>query len=484
MFSLFVIVTIIKLTICNVFNGNSSTLTVNRNKTTFVEPGVDNDEWQGINEDLKQICMVFGVARENCTCDKFQVKDPKTLCNMLDTNNKTQVRNIYHGTFNFIHAIITMVAAVIGIIGNSLVIVIAFVNRNDLATCKSLIAQLALCDLLFAALNFFISIPKLWTTNWLYGLALCKIMSGCEDLGSCLAVGIILLITIERYIGILNPFKKGLSKTILRYLLSLNAFIAISSVIPLFIFYDMQNGICKIQWINKGRDSLIYDIFVMLFYFLIPLTIITILYLRIIFRLREKTELVTDSAIADPRIKKRRFQETKRTIYILVTVVITFAILVLPKHAVSLLFNIKGWNTTDDGPRDEISKELYFGLMYIAYFPYPFHVAVNPVIYSLIDKKWRKDLKYMIFQAERPRAFSTTFSSIQTIRRRSSPVPMFGNYFPAAPDVFTDSPKVRMELQVTPPFSTKRTQHLSDSSSKSIESEATAISDLPEPFEP
>ena len=468
--------------------GVASTTLPGHANTTL--PYGEEDYPKDMVRNLVILCLAFEVGPENCTCELFDPgdEDEEPVCEFLARVEKGEKRNIFT-LYNHLYAVITLFSAIIGTLGNSLVIAIAifnFLHNQELPNCKLLIAYLAVCDFIFAILNLFISIPKFWTTEWLYGKTLCKIMLTFEDLGSYLAVGIILLITIERYIGIVNPFKKGLSKSILRYILLINILVGVISIIPPLVFYDISNtGQCQRIWTREEQDSVIYDIVIMVFYFAIPFQIIAGLYIVIICELRRKTELVTDCAIADPRLRRRRFQETKRTVYILVTVVVIFAILVFPKHVIYIYFDIKGWSS-EKGP-ENINKDFYFALLFTAYLPYPLHVAVNPVIYSLIDKRWRKDLKYFIFKMERPRASSTTAQSSLQSRRRSSPY-LNGIESIAvknSPRVFIMSyHKSGQDFGTCGLNNINRKQHMSDSSSKSIESEATAASEYPETFEP
>ena len=349
--------------------------------------------------DLVRLCLAFEVGREDCTCKLFETgaEDEESVCEFFSRVEKGEKKNFL--TLYHLYAAITLLSAVVGTLGNSLVIAIAifnFLHNHELPSCKLLIAYLAACDFIFATLNPFISIPKFWTTERLYGKTLCKIMLTFEDLGSYLAIGIILLITIERYNGIVNPFKKGLSKSFLRYILLINILVGVICIIPRLVFYDTRNtGQCHRIWTIQEKDSVIYDIF-MLLYFAIPFLIIARLYIVIICELRRKTKLITDCAIADPRLRRRCFQETKRTVYILLTVVVIFAMLVFPKHFVHIYFGIEGWR--NEKGLQNLNTDFYFALLFTAHLPYPLHVAVNPVIYSLTDKRWRKNLKILFLK--------------------------------------------------------------------------------------
>ena len=245
--------------------------------------------------DLVRLCLAFEVGREDCTCKLFETgtEDEESVCEFFSRVEKGEKKN-FLTLYNHLYAVITLLSAVVGTLGNSLVIAIAifnFLHDHELPSCKLLIAYLAVCDFIFATLNPFIS-----TTERLYGKTLCKIMLTFKDLGSYLAIGIILLITIERYIGIVNPFKKGLSKSFLRYILLINILVGVICIIPRLVFYDTRNtGKCHRIWTIQEKDSVIYDIVIMVLYFAIPFLIIAGLYIVIICELRRKTKMLREN---------------------------------------------------------------------------------------------------------------------------------------------------------------------------------------------
>ena len=55
---------------------------------------------------------------------------------------------------------------------------------------KMLISMLAASGLLFSIILLVIVIPIFWTSKWIYGTAMCKVLHGFNDLGVLLAMGI------------------------------------------------------------------------------------------------------------------------------------------------------------------------------------------------------------------------------------------------------------------------------------------------------
>lgn len=474
--------------ICNNADGTTEfpPKNISSQATRFNDTTTDNSG-EVMTGNLRHICETFGVPISKCTCKLFNYpEEERSACELLNAIRERSTRtNEYHPVFNTVYASMLLIAAIIGMIGNLLVLVVAINHRKDIIDCKKLVALLALYDFMFSLLNLCMAIPKFWTIDWVYGRFLCKVMVSAEYLGTALSIGMILLISAERYIGIVTPFSKGLSDYRLLFSISLNGVIAVVSVTPLFINLEIDRnsndpsmGTCELKWENAGRDSLIYNSFIMVFYFLIPLIIVSVLNLRIILKLSQRTMLESDSGIADPRQRLKRYKECKRTIIILSAVIISFALLVFPKHLIHILFDLKGW--TESAQNFEINNVTYYILLYIAYLPYPFHATVNPIIYSLVGKGWRKKMKRIILRKSRSPSYSTTISTIA--RRRSSPALHTEKQMAETDEV------VELQFQNTnicsKSFTTKRMPHLSDSSAKSMVSNASSTYYLAEPFDP
>ena len=185
---------------------------------------------------------------DDCHCSLFNFsKDSDTsVCEYLGTVNRNLVHNV---EYILPYAIVETVASVIGILGNLLVILVAFRFRRGLATCKKLIAHLAFYDLCFALNQLIYAIPKFWTSKFIYGEVVCKLLVSSENLGVFLAVGVILVISIERFTGIVNPFRRGFSKNAIHGILAANFALGLFAVLPIFYYFRINElQMCKIKW--------------------------------------------------------------------------------------------------------------------------------------------------------------------------------------------------------------------------------------------
>ena len=371
---------------------------------------------------FESLCKYFRIPMNECSCSMFNNgKNNGSVCDFL-TPGKMEKTLFYEQKYLLPYAVVETVASVIGIVGNLLVVAIAIRFRRGLATCKRLIANLAFNDLYFAIFQLIYAVQRFWTPRFIYGVFMCKLLRSVDYFGTFLAIGIILTISIERFIGIVNPFSRGISGKGIQAILIVNFIFGMSSAMPLFYYNNVDSiGACKTVWPNKD-DPFIYNLFIVCAYLIVPTIVIATLYSLIVSTLHGTIIVGKENFFADPRVRQKRLKENRRTMYVLVGVVVSFVLLVFPKHLIQLYMAARGWGSVVY--RAEMSRGHFVLLQYISLFSYPFHVAINPIIYSLIDARWRKDVRH--FFKRNPRrtrtAMSATTNSTLTAtqRRRSS----------------------------------------------------------------
>ena len=301
----------------------------------------------------------------------------------------------YHATLERVRASISLVCAIAGIIGNGLVIAVYTWMKGKLSKHKMLICMLAASDFLFAIILLVIVIPIFWTSKWIYGTAMCKVLIGFNDLGVLLAMGIILIIAFERYYGITQPLQRlsgGMSTKQVWIFLAINLAAAVAMIIPEMVVLDLPNGveICQENWPNQ-YSSLIYTYVLLGFYFIVPICIITYLYTESIAALKEFAGKEVKGNIENPleaQRKQEQHQNNRRIMLILIGILVSFVVLVLPNRLVWVVFS-----HVED--MTKLSETTYLALKYVAMMPYPFHVAINPVIYCLCDRQFRRNVSEM-----------------------------------------------------------------------------------------
>ena len=368
---------------------------------------VDNTGMKQIpSEQLLTICLdVFNISKDDCTCDLFKKPDgsPSDLCIIerqeKDNKNKTEVYLNYNSVASKVYASVTIVALIVAIPGNCLVIAVSVASKQKVTDFRKLIAALAVADMIFAVLEFIRVLPVFWTSHWLYTDVPCRLLRGLQHLGSNVAIGIMLIICVERYLAIAHPMTVGENKRSLYVLYSFLALLAIAIAVPIFVFAKTtdltgrQEYRCEIE--GNKTSILIQSWFEVVFFLVIPSIAIMVLYGRIISQLHSSAKKC--DTFKDGNMKRQRTQENVKIAHTLILMTVSFILLVTPHHLSMLILH---HSVPDEG--GNVSTSLYYASAWMV-ISFPLHVAVNPIIYSAISKKWRVDAARVLCNYRSPR---------------------------------------------------------------------------------
>lgn len=339
---------------------------------------------------LPQLCKMFDIPEENCTCDIFEIpEDSDTLCKYSENNETvSEVRLIYVPELSIPVGVVALVASVYGIFGNAVVIGVLMRIGRNLSRCKQIIGALAVSDLIFSVWQLVLSIPLLWTNKWIYGGFLCKILKGGKVTGELLYIGFVLILAIERFLAIVKKGAK-ISSFKIKFALVINVIIALMTVTPLLILYDVTNdGRCDGTWKNMRNNSTYYDWLITVLYFIIPLSAIVMLLSKSMEELNKQSRITKITfTSAHCNINEKMINKNKQMIKMIFGMLTAYAVCILPNRLVSfyLDFYIKS-----------IGSKTYITLCYVGLITYSILVAVNPTIYFIIDYTWRENMKEII----------------------------------------------------------------------------------------
>ncbi|XP_065675321.1 apelin receptor A-like [Hydra vulgaris] len=327
---------------------------------------------------LLEICKTFKISTQNCSCTLLMMKP---LCDFLNITT-VSIKFKCDSVSNTGIAIANIISSVLGLLGNGLVIVFAFMNRKDSSRFRHLISGLALADFAFAAVLFLMSVPQTWTCKWVYGLNMCKLLRASLAGTANIAVGFIVIIAIDRFFVIMLPFSKLLSANRLRFIIYLNVLVGIGSVIPpLVVLQEGEFTTCVEVWSKDKSRIYTWSLFVL--YYVLPIVSLAVLYGVIMVRLKRSYQ---DNNILRDKQLKSRYRNNKNVMMIFVSILVLFAILVLPNRIY--------WIINDQYNLNNIKNaQIIRFLKMFSDIPYGLHAAVNPIIYSVVDIKFKQQLK-------------------------------------------------------------------------------------------
>ena len=369
---------------------------------------VENNTTITINKNIdKRICKSIG-------------------CRVSDGFTKTYLyRDTFVGTRLHASVLIITITSTFGILGNGIVLATYVSNYKEMTAFKFLICHLAASDLLFATTQIFQAALTLGkdqrfvtlqqgqnertegrkdllrtifgshfgqkrketksrrinTYEWQFGKEACKFTRACYLSGSVVAIGTILLIAAERYQGVINPLRAGnIFHTKIKVGLALVWILTITTTVPVWIVAEVDDGVCTLDWVpSLGRTWMKgYHVFMLIVCCLIPAFILLVLYSRIIQRLSQSQET---SEILSQQATQRRRQRNLGIVKILLAIIIFFYVSVLPLRVTDLLLAFINYTELSDAA---FKAMVYCGIIY------QFQVALNPLMYSFVNPKFRE----------------------------------------------------------------------------------------------
>ena len=197
-FVLLIFGTIDELYSLRFFNGSNSA-----NTSKMIVPNRKNggDEVPTIllpkRPSLKEICAIINDSNIECTCENF-----RDFCDE-STESRIFVCSRY---WDKVEGTVRVTVSGFGVLGNTLVLLIALKTWKGNGRFRKIVALLALADLIFAIVEIVIAAQLFKTCKWLYKTFLCKFSITIINVGGVFALCLIAIIALERYLAIVKPF--------------------------------------------------------------------------------------------------------------------------------------------------------------------------------------------------------------------------------------------------------------------------------------
>lgn len=290
-------------------------------------------------------------------------------------------------------AIITLycVVILIGFLENLTILIVLLKNKHLHTPTNIFIMGLAISDILLCSFNLPFQLYYQLTERWPFGGALCRVIMSTYGVPVFVSSMSILMIAVDRYILIVHPFRKRMTKlTAVAMVLCIALFTIILSV-PIIVHTSYQvvdvpalriyKELCIEIWpVLALRQA--YSVTTAAIQFFIPLTATTFLYWRISSVLRHRP------------IKKNERRKNHKTNKILISIVILFSICWLPWNLVNLMVEFN----------QKLFSGRYFKLIDLLLKIFAMGSAcVNPFLYGWLNDSFRKELNVCVKNPARNR---------------------------------------------------------------------------------
>ncbi|XP_031566403.1 pyroglutamylated RF-amide peptide receptor-like [Actinia tenebrosa] len=273
------------------------------------------------------------------------------------------------------------------IIGNSLVIKIILTNKSLRSPMIYLLLNLAVADLMvgvfFSPLYIFSQFFS--HPDGIVGTVVCKLLTGgyFAWIGGACSAATLVAISFERYFAVMHPYSKKykLNGRKVKQVIAGCWTSAFVIIIPCFLAldYDKETHLCMQIWSKKWFGSA-YSTLCFIYFGVIPITIMLVLYSRVIYTLwfKQNQEQGTQLAVLKSR---------KRVTKVVVIVSVIFAACWLPDSIIYLLYHY-----TDIEYNYSVDVPSICGIILVTC-----NSSINPFIYTFQSKVFRRHLIELVY---------------------------------------------------------------------------------------
>lgn len=292
-----------------------------------------------------------------------------------------------------------------GVSGNTLVVTVLARMGNKKQTGDFYLQNLAIADLGTLLLTFPIAVvSEKFPHKWPFGKFGCHFLYPISEIFYGASVWFITVIAVERCRKVVtvkifarNKPRRALTVGVCVWMAS---FIIVS--LPLFLvagYHEIQHVAkwCGPEWPSWDHQGIIsggYNVILILFAYVVPLIIISFSYLMIS-RTVEQSNVFIESINQDENVQTKyqqrrasvRMSHNKRVKKILTPLVVVFAVTMLPLNILRVIVTV--WPEIAAGQQYETYKNLFFVVTVFALV----NSSVNPVIYCIVSRNFRKQIK-------------------------------------------------------------------------------------------
>ncbi|XP_032153916.1 C-C chemokine receptor type 1 [Sapajus apella] len=304
---------------------------------------------------------------------------------------------------------------IIGLVGNILVVVV-LVQYKRLKNMTSIyLLNLAISDLLFLfTLPFWISYQL--KTDWVFGNAMCKVLSGFYYTGLYSEIFFIILLTIDRYLAIVHAVFALRARTVTFGVITsiIIWVLAILASLPGVYFakaqWEITHRTCSLHFPHESlREWQLFQALKLnLLGLVLPLLVMIVCYTGII------------------KILLRRPNEKKsKAVRLIFVIMIIFFLFWTPYNLTTLISVFQDFLFTYEC---EQSRQLDLAIQVTEMIAYT-HCCVNPVIYAFVGERFRKHLRQLFHRRVAVHLVKwLPFLSVDRMERVSSTSPSTGEH--------------------------------------------------------
>ncbi|KAL1263850.1 hypothetical protein QQF64_004205 [Cirrhinus molitorella] len=295
---------------------------------------------------------------------------------ILDLNSAA-INNVYiqedFDAFSITMALLYLAVCIVGLAGNSLVIVTILKLDKMSSATTVYIFNLALADGLFMVGLPFIAIQN-FQDQWIFGDVVCKLVMVLDGINQFTSVFCLTVMSVDRYMALVDPLRFARWRTPRRakIIAALMWFISLFPVIPMAIHFSANYGLCTVDpHVASDTWWLTFLSYTFVLGFALPFTIMIVFYTALLVTLRNARQQTSSS------MESHRFE--KQVTKMVVAVVLVFGICWLPFY----VFNFCSLHQL------HLVLDFARGFEFVVLLSYSWSCA-NPILYACLSETFRR----------------------------------------------------------------------------------------------
>ncbi|XP_030370873.1 allatostatin-A receptor isoform X2 [Scaptodrosophila lebanonensis] len=274
------------------------------------------------------------------------------------------------------------IIAVTGFFGNLLVILVVLLNKNMHSTTNLLIVNLAVADLLFVIFCVPFTAVDYVMQYWPFGRLWCRTVQYLICVTAYASIYTLVLMSIDRFLAVVHPIRsrqlrtEHITKIAICTLWTVVLTVSLPAIFAHNVLHDIKKNVtyASCQFIeNEILDRRTFHTCFFVSSYLLPLMIISGLYVRMIMRLWRQGSGV--------RMSKESQRGRKRVTRLVVVVVIAFASLWLPVQLILVLKSLDAYH----------ADTMFLVILQIVAHTLAYTSScINPLLYAFLSDNFRK----------------------------------------------------------------------------------------------
>ncbi|KAJ1140109.1 hypothetical protein NDU88_006469 [Pleurodeles waltl] len=295
----------------------------------------------------------------------------------------------------------------VGIVGNYLLIYVICKTRKMHNVTNFLVGNLAFSDMLMCATCVPLTLAYAFEPKgWIYGRFMCYFVFLMQPVTVTVSVFTLTVIAVDRYHATVYPLRRRLTIGTCAYILAAIWLLSCTLAAPAlantyhFEFPQLDQSICEEFWFGMEKQRLAYAYSTLLITYVLPLSVISLSYLRISVKLKNRVVPgnITQSQTEWDRARRRK------TFRLLVLVVVAFGVCWLPLH----IFNIM-----KDIDIRLIDKQCFNLVQLLCHWFAMMSACTNAFLYAWLHDSFRGELKKM-FSWKKKKKIGPTVNCVMT----------------------------------------------------------------------